>query len=274
MSTAVFKPRGDQLADESNGATRNYLNAGFSAKSWLLTIDHKRIAILYLISITFFFFIGGLFAVLIRLELLTPQGDLMQSETYNKMFTMHGIVMIFLFLIPSIPAIFGNFLIPLMIGCDDMVFPRVNRLSYQIFLLSVVVLFASFFAPGGGFGGGWTAYPPLSAQSQYSLTPFGAPLWLLAIALEFVAFLLGGINFITTTMNARAKGMKMYDIPIIVWMIVIASLLFMLSVGPLIAGAVMLLFDQILYTTFYNPEGGGDPVLWQHLFWFFGHPEV
>jgi cytochrome c oxidase subunit 1 len=154
------------------------------------------------------------------------------------------------------------------------VFPRLNRLSYQIFLLSAVVLIASWFVPGGGFGGAWTMYPPLSAQSQYSLTPLGSTLFVLAVALEFVAFLMGGINFVTTTMNSRAPGMKMYDIPIVVWMIVIASILFMASVGPLIAGAIMLFMDHNIGTAFFNPDRGGDPILWQHLFWFFGHPEV
>src|SRR5690606_8683912 len=165
-------------------------------------------------------------------------------------------------------------LIPLMIGCDDMVFPRINRLSYQVFLISALILIASFFVPGGGFGGAWTAYPPLSANATYSLTPLGSTLWIVAVALEFVAFLLGGINFITTLMNSRAPGMKMYDIPMFLWMIVIASILFMASVGPLIAGAILLIFDQTLGTAFFDPVRGGDPILWQHLFWFFGHPEV
>jgi cytochrome c oxidase subunit 1 len=155
-----------------------------------------------------------------------------------------------------------------MIGCDDMVFPRINRLSYQIFLLSAIVLLISFFVPGGAFGGAWTAYPPLSAKAEYNLTPYGSSIWLVAVALEFVAFLLGGINFITTAMNSRAPGMKMYDVPIVVWMIVIASILFMASVG------VMLFMDQNIGTAFFDPDRGGDPVLWQHLFWFFGHPEV
>jgi cytochrome c oxidase subunit 1 len=161
-----------------------------------------------------------------------------------------------------------------MCGCDDMVFPRINRLSYQLFLISALVLIASWFVPGGGFGGAWTAYPPLSAVGKYNLTPMGSSMWVLAVALEFVAFLLGGINFIVTAMNARAPGMRAFDVPLAVWMIVVASLLFMASVGPLIAGAVMLLFDQNLGTGFYNPTRGGDPILWQHLFWFFGHPEV
>jgi len=155
-----------------------------------------------------------------------------------------------------------------------MVFPRLNRLSYQIFLLSAIVLLVSLFVPGGGFGGAWTAYPPLSAKPEYSLTPLGSSLWLTAVALEFVAFLLGGINFVTTAMSARAPGMKIFDIPIVVWTIVVASILFMASVGPLIAGAVMLFMDQNIGTSFFDPNKGGDPILWQHLFWFFGHPEV
>jgi cytochrome c oxidase subunit 1 len=143
-----------------------------------------------------------------------------------------------------------------------------------MFFISVLLLIASLVVQNGGFGGAWTAYPPLSANKDYNLTPLGSTLWLLAVAVEFVAFLLGGINFIVTAMNSRAPGMKAFDVPIVVWTIVIASLLFMASVGPLIAGAVMLLFDQTLGTSFFNPNKGGDPILWQHLFWFFGHPEV
>jgi cytochrome c oxidase subunit 1 len=175
---------------------------------------------------------------------------------------------------PVLIAAFGNYLIPLMIGCDDMVFPRINRLSFQIFFISAIVLLASFIVPGGAFGGAWTAYPPLSTKAAYNMAPAGATLWLLAVALEFVAFLLGGINFVTTVMNSRAPGMSAYRIPMVIWMIIIASVLFMGSVGPLVAGAVLLLFDQVLGTGFYDPARGGDPVLWQHLFWFFGHPEV
>jgi cytochrome c oxidase subunit 1 len=223
--------------------------------------------------------IGAFFVYVFRMQLAFPGIDvpffgMVTPADYNALVTNHGTIMIFWVAMPVLIAGFGNYLIPLMIGCDDMVFPRLNRLSYQIFLLSAIVLIASLLAPGGGFGGAWTAYPPLSAQAQYNHTPWGAPLWLIAVALEFVAFLMGGINFVTTVMNARAKGMKMFDIPIVIWMIVIASILFMASVGPLIAGAAMLLFDQTLGTSFFNPAGGGDPLLWQHLFWFFGHPEV
>jgi cytochrome c oxidase subunit 1 len=246
---------------------------------YVFSTDHKMIAMQYMFTGMAMALIGGFFAYAFRMQLAFPGIDvpgygLVSPAAYNSLVTNHGAIMIFWVAMPVLIAAFGNFLIPLMVGCDDMVFPRINRLSYQIFLLSAIVLLASFFVQGGGFGGAWTAYPPLSAKAEYSLTPLGSSIWLLAVALEFVAFLLGGINFVTTAMNSRAEGMKMYDIPIVVWMIVIASILFMASVGPLIAGAVMLLFDQVIGTNFYNPDTGGDPILWQHLFWFFGHPEV
>jgi cytochrome c oxidase subunit 1 len=241
--------------------------------------DHKVIGLQYLFTGMAMALIGGFTVYVFRMQLAFPGTAIplfgrVSANDYNSLVTMHGTIMIFWVAMPVLIAAFGNFLIPLMLGCDDMVFPKVNRLSYQIFLLSAIVLVASFFVPGGAFGGAWTSYPPLSANSTYNLTPYGASMWVLAVALEFVAFLLGGINFVTTTMNSRAPGMKMFDVPIVVWMIVLASVLFMASVGPLIAGAVMLLFDQLLGTGFYDPGKGGDPILWQHLFWFFGHPEV
>jgi cytochrome c oxidase subunit 1 len=246
---------------------------------YVFSVDHKIIGFQYMFTGMLMALIGGYFAYAFRMQLAFPGADVplfgqVTPAKYNSLVTNHGTIMIFWVAMPVLIAALGNFLIPLMIGCDDMVFPRINRLSYQIFLISAIVLIASFFVPGGGFGGAWTSYPPLSAQAKYSLTPLGSTLWLVAVALEFVAFLLGGINFITTVMNSRAPGMKMFDIPIIVWMIVVASILFMLSVGPLVAGAVMLLFDQTIGTGFFNPDKGGDPMLWQHLFWFFGHPEV
>ena len=248
-------------------------------EKYVFSTDHKIIGFQYMFTGIFMALIGGFFVYVFRMQLAFPGIDVpgfghVSELAYNSLVTNHGTIMIFWFAMPVLIAAFGNFLIPLMIGADDMVFPRINRLSYQIFLLSALVLIASFFVPNGGFGGSWTAYPPLSAEAQYNATPLGAPMWVIAVGLEFVAFLLGGINFITTLMNARAPGMKMYDIPIVLWMIVIASILFMLSVGPLLAGAIMLLFDQLIGTGFYNPDMGGDPLLWQHLFWFFGHPEV
>ncbi len=241
--------------------------------------DHKMICFQYLWTGMAMGVIGAFMAYVFRMQLAfpgewVPGFGIVTPANYNSLVTNHGSIMIFWVAMPVLIAAFGNYLIPLMVGADDMVFPKINRLSYQIFLLSAIVLLASFFVQGGGFGGAWTAYPPLSAKAEYSLTPLGSTLWVVAVGLEFVAFLLGGINFITTAMNARAPGMKLYDIPIVVWMIVIASILFMASVGPLIAGAIMLVFDQTLNTAFFDPNRGGDPVLWQHLFWFFGHPEV
>ncbi len=248
-------------------------------KKYLFSTDHKIIGFQYLFTGMFMALIGGFTVYVFRMQQAFPGLDVpgwgrVTAHDYNSLVTTHGSVMIFWVAMPVLIAALGNYLIPLMIGCDDMVFPRLNRLSYQLFLLSALVLIFSFFVEGGAFGGAWTSYPPLSARADYNLTPHGAPLWLIAVAIEFVAFLLGGINFVTTMMNSRAPGMKMFDVPIIVWMIVIASILFMASVGPLIAGAVMLLFDQTIGTGFYDPVRGGDPILWQHLFWFFGHPEV
>ncbi|GBD27168.1 Alternative cytochrome c oxidase subunit 1 [bacterium HR30] len=246
---------------------------------YVFSTDHKIIGLQYLFTGMFMGLVGAFLAYVFRMQLAFPGESVplygvVTPLQYNALVTNHGAIMIFWVAMPILIAGLGNYFIPLMIGCDDMVFPRLNRLSYQIFFLSTVLILASLFVPGGGFGGAWTAYPPLSASAQYNHTPWGAPLWLIAVALEFVAFLLGGINFVTTVMNARAPGMGPMQIPIFVWMVVIASIVFMASVGPLVAGAIMLLFDQLFGTHFYDPKGGGDPILWQHLFWFFGHPEV
>jgi cytochrome c oxidase subunit 1 len=248
-------------------------------QKYFWSTDHKMIGFQYMFTGMAMALIGAFMAYVFRMQLAfpgqtVPGFGVVTPGQYNMLITNHGSIMIFWVAMPVLIAGFGNWMIPLMIGADDMVFPRINRLSYQIFLLSVLVLIASLVVQNGGFGGAWTAYPPLSANKDYNLTPLGSSLWLVAVALEFVAFLLGGINFIVTSMNSRAKGMKAFDVPILVWMIVVASILFMASVGPLIAGAVMLLFDQTLNTSFFNPNRGGDPILWQHLFWFFGHPEV
>jgi cytochrome c oxidase subunit 1 len=246
---------------------------------YCVSVDHKVIGMQYLFTGMAMGLLGGFFAYAFRMQLAFPGAavpgyGLVTPLDYNALVTNHGSIMIFWFAMPILIAAFGNYLIPLMIGCDDMAFPRLNRLSYQIFLLSSLVLLASFCVPGGAFGGAWTSYPPLSAKASYHLTPAGATLWLVAVSLELVAFLIGGINFMTTVMNSRAPGMRWTDIPIVVWMIIIASIVFMASAGPLMAGALMLLCDQIMGTGFFDPAQGGDPLLWQHLFWFFGHPEV
>ena len=264
--------------DTGSGHHGHHEEPGF-IKKYLWSTDHKMIGFQYMFTGMAMALLGAFMAYVFRMQLAFPGNPVpgfgvVSPGEYNALITNHGSIMIFWVAMPVLIAGFGNYLIPLMIGADDMVFPRLNRLSYQLFLLSVVILIASLVVQNGGFGGAWTAYPPLSANKDYNLTPLGSSLWLLAVAIEFVAFLLGGINFIVTTMNSRAPGMKAFDVPILVWTIVIASILFMASVGPLVAGAVMLLFDQLIGTSFFNPNKGGDPILWQHLFWFFGHPEV
>ncbi len=245
----------------------------------VFSTDHKVIAKQYLSLALFWALLGGATAYLIRWQLAHPDTEApgwgyIAPDVYNALITMHGTIMVFFVAMPILLAAFGNYLIPLMIGARDMAFPRLNMLSFWVFFLASAVLIASFFVPGGPAAAGWTGYPPLSAKMEYTGVGWGMNLWLVALALEFASFLLGGVNFLTTTMNMRAPGMSFFRLPLIVWMQLTAAVIFMLSVGPLIAGAVMLLMDRILGTTFYLPEGGGEPLLWQHLFWFFGHPEV
>jgi cytochrome c oxidase subunit 1 len=187
---------------------------------------------------------------------------------------MHGTIMVFFVAMPILLGAFGNFLIPLMIGARDMIFPRLNMLSVWTFALASAVMLASFFVPGGAASAGWTGYPPLSARPEYTGSHWGLNLWILGLALEFASFLMGGVNYLTTAIALRAPGMTFFRLPMVVWQQLTAAALFLLSVGPLIAGAVMLLLDRTLGTAFYAPDLGGDPLLWQHLFWFFGHPEV
>lgn len=252
-------------------------------RRYVFSTDHKVIGLQYLITGLAMALIAGLLAYGFRMQLAFPGKPVpgigvVGPARYNEFVTMHGTIMIFWVAMPVLVAAFGNLLIPLMVGTEDMAFPRLNMVSYWVFLGSAVLLIASFFVPGGAFGGGWTAYPPLSAGGYGApkalLAGLGGDLWILAVALEFVAFLMGGINFLVTTFNMRAPGMSLFRMPLALWMFAIAVLIFMFSVGPLIAGAVMLLSDRVAGTGFYNPAAGGDPILFQHLFWFFGHPEV
>ncbi|MBM2805852.1 MAG: putative cytochrome c oxidase, subunit, partial [Deltaproteobacteria bacterium] len=248
-------------------------------RRYLISTDHKVIAKQYLTLALFWAVIGAATAYLIRWQIAHPDTEAfgwgyIEPQVYNSLVTMHGTIMVFFVAMPLLLSVFGNFLIPLMIGAKDMAFPKLNAISFWIFFLASVVLFASFFVPGGAAGAGWTGYAPLSAKNEYTGGGYGMDLWLLSLALEFASFLLGGINFLTTTMNMRAPGLTWFRLPVIVWMELTAAVIFMLSVGPLIAGAILLLMDRNLGTTFYLADGGGDPLLWQHLFWFFGHPEV
>lgn len=248
-------------------------------RHYVFSTDHKVIAKQYLFTGFIMALIGGWMAYGIRATLAWPKDSLpgfgvMDPGRYNALVTLHGSIMVFWVAMPILLAAFGNFLIPLMIGAKDMAFPGLNMLSYWTFFLSSVVLVTSFFAQGGPANSGWTAYPPLSANAAFTGVGLGLDLWLLALALEFASFLMGGVNFLATTLTMRAEGMSLMRLPLVVWMQGIASVIFMLSVGPIIAGAVMLLLDRNLGAGFFLPDKGGDPLLWQHLFWFFGHPEV
>ena len=246
----------------------NYLNVSYGVKSWLLTTDHKRIALLYLVSITLFFFLGGAFAVLIRLNLLTPQGDLVSAETYNKFFTMHGVVMIFFFLIPSIPAVLGNFLIPLMIGAKDLAFPRLNLSSWYIFNLGG--LFTLYSIIRGGVDTGWTFYTPYS--SLYSNTHVVTTV--VGIFITGFSTILTGLNFIVTIHTMRAPGMTWFRLPLFVWTHYATSLIMILGTPVVAITLALVAVERVFHLGIFNPALGGDPVLFQHLFWFYSHPAV
>jgi cytochrome c oxidase subunit I len=246
----------------------HYLNVSYGVKSWLLTTDHKRIGLLYLVSITFFFFVGGLFATLLRLELMTPQGDLVSSETYNKLFSMHGIIMVFFFLIPSIPTVLGNFLIPLMIGAKDVAFPRLNLLSWYLFNLGgLLMLYAVI---NGGVDTGWTFYPPYS--SNFSNTNVAATV--VGIFITGFSSILTGLNFIVTVHTMRAPGLTWFRLPLFVWSLYATSVIQVLGTPVIAITLLLVAAERLLHIGVFDPAYGGDPVLFQHLFWFYSHPAV
>jgi cytochrome c oxidase subunit I len=246
----------------------NYLNVAYGVKSWLLTTDHKRIALLYLAGITLMFFLGGSFAVLIRLELVTPAGDLVQSETYNKLFTLHGIIMVFFFLIPSIPAVLGNFLIPIMIGARDLAFPRLNLASWYIYMLGGA--FTIFALVRGGVDTGWTFYTPYS--TDYSNTHVIAAG--LGIFITGFSSILTGLNFIVTVHRMRAPGLTWFRLPLFVWAHYATSLIMVLGTPVIAITLLTVVLERAFHLGIYDPRLGGDPVLFQHLFWFYSHPAV
>ncbi len=260
MSTATLEPRVH--------AQRNYLNADYGWKSWLFTLDHKRIALLYMVSVTFFFIIGGSFAVLMRIHLVEPQGALVQPETYNKLFTLHGINMIFFFLIPSIPAVLGNFLVPLMVGARDLAFPKLNLLSWYIYIVGG--LFTLYSAIAGGVDTGWTFYTPYS--STYSNTQVTA----VAIGVFITGFssILTGLNFIVTIHKMRAPGLTWFRLPLFLWSMYATSIIMVLGTPVLAITIFLLALEHLFHVGIFSPALGGDPLLFQHLFWFYSHPAV
>ncbi|GAB4424798.1 MAG: cytochrome c oxidase subunit I [Anaerolineae bacterium] len=246
----------------------NYLNWSYGIKSWLLSTDHKRIAVLYLISITAFFILGGAAATLIRLDLLTPQGDLLQSDTYNKTFTLHGVIMVFFFLIPSIPAVFGNFFIPIMIGAKDLAFPRLNLASWYVYMvgglftLSVVIL--------GGVDTGWTFYTPYSSTYANTAVVVAA----VGVFISGFASIFTAINFLVTIHKMRAPGLTWFRLPLFVWAHYATSIIILLGTPVLAITLLLVGVERLFRIGIFDPALGGDPILFQHLFWFYSHPAV
>src|SRR5438067_1227540 len=247
---------------------KNYLNAEYGIRSWLFTTDHKRIALLYLVSITAMFFVGGFFALLIRLELLTPAGDLLLADSYITMFSMHGQVMVFFFLVPSIPATLGNFLIPMMIGAKDLAFPRINLLSWYLYIAGAGLYLWCIMS--GGVDTGWTFYTPYSSLfSNTRVAEAG-----LAIFIAGFSSILTGLNFVVTVHRMRAPGMTWSRLPLFVWSNYATSIIMLLGTPVIAITLVLLILERTLNLGIFDPSRGGDPVLFQHLFWFYSHPAV
>jgi len=256
MDTATAAPRVD------------YLENGHTWQSWLLTRDHKRIALLYLFGVTFFFAVGGLFALMVRLELLTPLGDLFEAETYNKLFTMHGVAMVFFFLIPAVPAVLGNFLVPIMIGAKDLAFPRVNLLSWYVYMVGGLFTMGAVIL--GGVDTGWTFYTPYStAASNTHVIMTG-----LGVFISGFSSILTGFNFIVTIHKMRAPGMTWFRLPLFIWAHYATALIMILGTPVVAIAIVLVALERTLHIGIFDPTLGGDPVLYQHLFWFYSHPAV
>jgi cytochrome c oxidase subunit I len=256
MDTATAEPR------------LNYLNVSHTVRSWLLTRDHKRIGLLYLAGVTFFFFVGGLFALFIRLELMTPAGDLTGAETYNKFFTMHGVAMVFFFLLPAIPAVLGNFLVPIMIGAKDLAFPRINLLSWYIYMVGGIFTLTA--ALTGGVDTGWTFYTPYSTAASNThviLTGLG-------VFISGFSSILTGLNFMVTIHKMRAPGMTWFRLPLFIWSHYATALIMLLGTPVVAIAIVLVALERTLHIGIFDPNLGGDPVLYQHLFWFYSHPAV
>ena len=235
--------------------------------------DHKVIGIQYLVTSFMFFLVGGIFAMILRGELITPESDLIDRTVYNAMFTMHGTVMLFLWTFPSLVGL-ANYLVPLMIGARDMAFPRLNAVAFWMVPVVGILLMASFFVPGGPAQSGWWAYPPVSTQNPTGNLINGQVLWLLAVAISGVSSIMGAVNFVTTIVKMRAPGMGFFRMPLFVWAVFSAQIIQLFGLPALTAGAVMLLLDITVGTAFFDPTKGGNPVMFQHYFWFYSHPAV
>jgi cytochrome c oxidase subunit 1 len=247
---------------------QNYLSAGDTVASWLLTTDHKRIGILFLGSILFFFSLAATAAALMRLELLSPQGHLVVPDTYNKLFTIHGVLMVWFFLIPSIPSVLGNFLVPLMIGARDVAFPKLNLLSWYLFMIGGFFAFHAVIL--GGVDTGWTFYTPYSSAYSNSHVVEMA----LGIFIAGFGSILTGLNFIITVQTMRAPGLGWFRLPLFIWSMFATSIILVLATPVLAITLLLMCVERLWGVGLFNPKLGGDPVLFQHLFWFYSHPAV
>ncbi len=266
MSTTVTTPIGG--LDPAPKTPQNYLTNGHSIKSWLLTEDHKRIAMLYLISVSFFFLLGGISAGIVRYELTAPAGNVLESETYNKILTAHGAIMVFLFLLVAIPAVFGNFLLPLMIGARDLAFPRLNLFSWYLYTAAGTLVLLSMVT--GGVDAGWTFYTPYS--SLYSNGNIS--LCLVGVFIGGFSSITTGVNFLVTTHKMRAPGMTWFRLPLFVWAHYATGIVMMLGTPVVAITLLCVVFERTFKLPIFSPELGGDPVLFQHMFWFYSHPAV
>jgi cytochrome c oxidase subunit 1 len=256
-------------------------------RTYIFSTDHKMIARQFLFLGLAMFILGGLLALVVRWQLAWPEtpvpglgwllpetGGVLEPSQYNMAFTMHATIMIFFVVMPILAGAFGNFLIPLMIGARDMAFPFLNMLSFWAAALAAAIMLAGFFVPGGHASAGWTSYAPLAAVPEYTGVHWGINLWCISLFVLGVSSLMGSINYITTVINMRAPGMKLFRMPLVVWALFITAILLLLALPVLTSAVAMLLFDRTLGTHWFKPSGGGEPLLWQHLFWYFGHPEV
>ncbi len=256
------------MSNVSTEGRHSYLDAPYGLKAWLLTRDHKRIAMLYLISITFFFMMGGIFASMIRLELLTPKGDILSADLYNKAFSMHGVIMVFFFLVPSIPATLGNFFVPIMCGAKDLAFPRINLLSWYLYVIGGIIALSVLAM--GGIDTGWTFYAPYSSFSSNT----NVTLAIMGVFVAGFSSILTGFNFIVTVHRMRAPGMTWFRLPLFIWAQYATSLVMILGTPVVAVTLLLIALERTLHLGIFDPKIGGDPVLFQHLFWFYSHPAV
>ena len=264
--TAPFRPQA--VAPPPPEPETNYLNVAYGVKSWLLTTDHKRIALLYLVSVTLMFFVGGAAATLIRLNLLTPTGGLVTADTYNKLFSAHGIIMVFFFLVPVVPVVLGNFFLPMMIGARDLAFPRLNLASWYVYMVGGVLILWVIFS--GGVDTGWTFYTPFSSKASHTnVIPA-----MLAVVIGGFSTIFTGLNFVVTTHRLRAPGMTWFRLPLLVWSLYATSIIMLLGTPVLAMVLILVGVERLWGIGIFDPALGGDPVLFQHLFWFYSHPAV